>query len=106
MVLLTIGPTLYIHNGDEIGMANIRFTDIGEYRGLMAINYYSRLKKEGGDVGGISAGVGGGEPRQSSHADAVLRAGHRLGAARSRDAGSRYVAPSPCFSGIRRWCWS
>jgi hypothetical protein len=29
----------------------MRLTDIGEYRDLMTINDYSRLKKEGGDVG-------------------------------------------------------
>ena len=28
-LLLTMRATPYIYNGDEIGMANIRFTDIG-----------------------------------------------------------------------------
>ncbi len=50
-LLLTMRATPYIYNGDEIAMANIRFSDIGEYRDLMTINYYGRLKKEGGDVG-------------------------------------------------------
>jgi oligo-1,6-glucosidase len=31
-------------------MANIRFTDIRNYRDLMTINYYQRLEKEGGDL--------------------------------------------------------
>ncbi len=49
-LLLTMRATPYIYNGDEIGMANIRFTDIRNYRDLMTINYYNRLKREGGDL--------------------------------------------------------
>lgn len=49
-LLLTMRGTPYIYNGDEIGMANIRFTDIRDYRDLMTINYYNRLKREGGDL--------------------------------------------------------
>jgi oligo-1,6-glucosidase len=54
--LLTMRGTPYIYNGDEIGMANIRFTDIRDYRDLMTINYYRRLEKEGGDLGEFLAG--------------------------------------------------
>jgi oligo-1,6-glucosidase len=49
-LLLTMRATPYIYNGDEIGMANIRFSDIRDYRDLMTINYYNRLRREGGDV--------------------------------------------------------
>ena len=49
-LLLTMRGTPYIYNGDELGMANIRFTDIGDYRDLMTINYYKRLEREGGDL--------------------------------------------------------
>jgi len=49
-LLLTLRATPYIYNGDELGMANIRFNDIGEYRDLMTINYYRRLEREGGDL--------------------------------------------------------
>ena len=55
-LLLTMRGTPYIYNGDEIGMDNIRFTDIGDYRDLMTINYYNRLKKEGGDLREFLAG--------------------------------------------------
>jgi oligo-1,6-glucosidase len=48
--LLTMRGTPYVYNGDEIGMANIRFTDIRDYRDLMTVNYYNRLKQEGGDL--------------------------------------------------------
>jgi oligo-1,6-glucosidase len=49
-LLLTMRGTPYVYNGDELGMANIRFTDIRDYRDLMTINYYRRLEKEGGDL--------------------------------------------------------
>ena len=49
-LLLTMRATPYVYNGDEIGMANIRFSDIRDYRDLMTINYYNRLRKEGGDL--------------------------------------------------------
>jgi oligo-1,6-glucosidase len=49
-LLLTMRATPYIYNGDEIGMANVRFRDIRDYRDLMTINYYERLKREGGDL--------------------------------------------------------
>jgi oligo-1,6-glucosidase len=49
-LLLTMRGTPYVYNGDELGMANIRFTDIRNYRDLMTINYYQRLEKEGGDL--------------------------------------------------------
>jgi oligo-1,6-glucosidase len=55
-LLLTMRATPYIYNGDEIGMANIRFSDIRDYRDLMTINYYNRLKKEGGDLREFLAG--------------------------------------------------
>ena len=49
-LLLTMRATPYIYNGDELGMANIRFNDIRDYRDLMTINYYRRLEREGGDL--------------------------------------------------------
>jgi oligo-1,6-glucosidase len=55
-LLLTMRGTPYVYNGDEIGMANIRFTDIRDYRDLMTINYYGRLEREGGDLREFLAG--------------------------------------------------
>jgi oligo-1,6-glucosidase len=49
-LLLTMRATPYIYNGDELGMDNIRFSDIRDYRDLMTINYYRRLEREGGDL--------------------------------------------------------
>jgi oligo-1,6-glucosidase len=49
-LLLTMRATPYIYNGDEIGMTNIRFSDVRDYRDLMTINYYRRLEREGGDL--------------------------------------------------------
>jgi len=48
--LLSMRATPYVYFGDEIGMSNIRFTDIKDYRDLETLNYYEKLKKEGGDL--------------------------------------------------------
>ena len=55
-LLLTMRATPYIYNGDEIGMANVRFTDIRDYRDIQTINTYNRLKREGGDVQALLRG--------------------------------------------------
>ncbi len=55
-MLLTMRATPYIYHGDEIGMTNIRFTDIKDYRDLQTINYYNRIKAEGGDLAAFLAG--------------------------------------------------
>jgi oligo-1,6-glucosidase len=49
-LLLTMRATPYVYNGDEIGMTNIRFSDVRDYRDLMTINYYRRLEQEGGNL--------------------------------------------------------
>lgn len=55
-LLLTQRATPYIYYGDELGMTNIRFTDIADYRDLQTINTYNRLIKEGGNVQELMAG--------------------------------------------------
>jgi oligo-1,6-glucosidase len=52
-LLLSMRATPYVYYGDELGMANIRFREIGEYRDLQTINYYNRLAREGGDLAGF-----------------------------------------------------
>lgn len=41
--------TPYIYQGEEFGMTNAYFTEIGEYRDVESINYYHILKEEGVD---------------------------------------------------------
>ncbi|MBS1756024.1 MAG: alpha-glucosidase [Bacteroidetes bacterium] len=48
--LLSMRGTPYIYQGDEIGMRNIRFEKIGEYKDLHTINYYHYLATTGGDT--------------------------------------------------------
>jgi oligo-1,6-glucosidase len=55
-LLLTMRATPYLYFGDEIGMSNIRFTDIRDYRDLQTINYYNRIKMEGGNLAEFMAG--------------------------------------------------
>ncbi|WP_340677498.1 alpha-glucosidase [Paraglaciecola sp.] len=48
--LLTMRGTPYYYMGDEIGMANIRFDDINDYKDLMTVNWYHLTKQEGGNL--------------------------------------------------------
>ncbi len=48
--LLSMRATTYVYYGDEIGMKNIRFTNIKDYRDIQTINYYHRLEKDGGNT--------------------------------------------------------
>jgi oligo-1,6-glucosidase len=48
--LLTMRSTPYIYMGDEIGMKNIRFTDIEDYRDIDTLKNYHRIKNTNGDV--------------------------------------------------------
>ena len=51
--LLTMRGTPFIYNGDELGMTNIRFTDISEYQDVETRRMYENLQKQGGNVAGF-----------------------------------------------------
>lgn len=51
--LLTQRATPFIYNGDELGMTNIRFTRVENYRDIETRRMYENLKKQGGDVSGF-----------------------------------------------------
>lgn len=48
--LLTMRATPYFYNGDELGMSNIKFDRIEDYRDIESLNMYQKIKKEGGDL--------------------------------------------------------
>jgi oligo-1,6-glucosidase len=48
--LLTMRGTPYYYFGDEIGMSNIRFDNIEDYRDIESINMYQQVKNKGGDL--------------------------------------------------------
>lgn len=48
--LLTMRGTIYWYAGDEIGMGNIRFDDIAQYKDVDTISNYKRILHEGGDT--------------------------------------------------------
>lgn len=48
--LLTMRGTPYFYFGDELGMTNIRFDRIEDYRDIMTINLYELIRNEGGDL--------------------------------------------------------
>lgn len=57
LLLLTLRGTTYIYQGDEIGMTNVPFQEIGEYRDLETLNAYRELKAENGDAERFMDGV-------------------------------------------------
>jgi oligo-1,6-glucosidase len=48
--LLSMRATPYYYFGDEIGMDNIKFDSIEDYRDIESINMYKKIKNEGGDL--------------------------------------------------------
>jgi len=48
--IMTMRGTPYYYNGDEIGMTNIRFDHIEDYRDIAAINQYNFIRKTNGDL--------------------------------------------------------
>lgn len=50
---LTLKGTPYIYQGEEIGMTNVRYGDISEYRDIETINFYNERMKQGYDKDSI-----------------------------------------------------
>jgi oligo-1,6-glucosidase len=48
--LLTMRGTPSLYNGDELGMTNIRFRRIGEYRDIETTRVYEQILKKGGNT--------------------------------------------------------
>ena len=48
--IMTMRGTPYYYNGDELGMTNIGFTDIKDYRDVQILNAYQHEKNIGGDL--------------------------------------------------------
>ena len=48
--IMTMRGTPYYYNGDELGMKNIRFDKIEDYRDMPTLNEYQHLKNTGGDI--------------------------------------------------------
>jgi oligo-1,6-glucosidase len=48
--LLTMRGTPYYYFGDELGMSNIRFENVEDYRDIMTINLHKLISSEGGDL--------------------------------------------------------
>jgi len=48
--ILTMRGTPYYFNGDELGMTNIRFSRIEDYRDVATLNGYQQVKNQDGDL--------------------------------------------------------
>lgn len=50
LLLQTLRGTSYIYQGDEIGMSNVAFDSIDDYRDVETWNAYETVKNQGGDL--------------------------------------------------------
>ncbi|MEP6713146.1 MAG: alpha-amylase family glycosyl hydrolase, partial [Ferruginibacter sp.] len=48
--ILSMRATPYYYAGDELGMSNIKFDNIKDYRDIETLNYYKKLQAENGDL--------------------------------------------------------
>ncbi len=48
--LFTMHATPFFYNGDEIGMTNIRFDEISDYRDIETLNMYKQIMSKKGDL--------------------------------------------------------
>jgi oligo-1,6-glucosidase len=48
--LLSMRATPFYYQGDELGMTNIKFDKIADYRDIESINMYRQIKNNGGDL--------------------------------------------------------
>jgi oligo-1,6-glucosidase len=48
--ILSMRATPYYFSGDELGMSNIKFDKIDDYRDIESINMYKQIKARGGDL--------------------------------------------------------
>ncbi len=53
--IMSMRGTPYCYNGDELGMTNIRFDKIEDYRDVATRNGYQHVKNEGGDLAAFLA---------------------------------------------------
>lgn len=53
--LLTMRATPYYYFGDELGMNNIKFNTIDDYKDIESISMYAQVKNKGGDLNALLA---------------------------------------------------
>ncbi len=51
--ILSMRGTPYYYNGDELGMTNIRFNTVTDYRDVAGLNEYQYVKNNGGDTAAL-----------------------------------------------------
>lgn len=82
LMLFTLRGTTYIYQGDEIGMTNVAFKDINDYRDIETINAHRIVEQQNGDMERFMAAVhrqGRDNARTPVQWDATTNAGFTTG---------------------------
>jgi oligo-1,6-glucosidase len=81
--LMTMRATPYYYYGDELGMNNIKFDRIEDYRDIETLNVYKKLQQEGGDLKAFIESQKNGGARDNGRTpfqwDATAQAGFTTG---------------------------
>jgi len=81
--LMTMRATPYYYYGDELGMNNIKFDRIEDYRDIETLNVYKKIQQEGGDLKAFIESQKNGGARDNGRTpfqwDATAQAGFTTG---------------------------
>ncbi|ANY74990.1 glucohydrolase [Paenibacillus ihbetae] len=76
--MLTLQGTPYIYQGEEIGMTNAAFENIGDYRDVETLNYYEQSQLQGKPNDQIMAAIQA-KSRDNARTPMQWNAGHQAG---------------------------
>ncbi|OOC62847.1 glycoside hydrolase family 13 protein [Paenibacillus ihbetae] len=93
--MLTLQGTPYIYQGEEIGMTNAAFENIGDYRDVETLNYYEQSQLQGKPNDQIMAAIQA-ESRDNARTPMQWNAGHQAGFT----AGEPWIKVNPNYTEV------
>lgn len=93
--MLTLQGTPYIYQGEEIGMTNAAFENIGDYRDVETLNYYEQSQLQGKPNDQIMAAIQA-KSRDNARTPMQWNAGHQAGFT----AGEPWIKVNPNYTEV------